>query len=289
MQRSRSLHVRDRDRFGKQAAYNTISIVNFSQSLRNRVETPVSRPNPIIERFPQLFWGLLSLSLALVVGAYLGSSAIRSRNKDALTVIGSAKRPIRSDYIIWRSSVTSEQPTQQQAYQDIKRKTERVQAYLKSKNVPNDVITVGILESQTVPEVNANGVQTGNTKAFRLIQRFDVRSNDVDAIGALSRSSTELINEGVAFTSESPEYLYTQLSKLRVEMIAEATKDAKARAEAITQQTGGRIGVVRKAETDVFQITSRNSTEVSNSGTYNTSSLEKDITAVISITFAMEQ
>jgi uncharacterized protein len=255
------------------------------------VETPVSRPNPIIERFPQLFGGLLSLSLALVVGAYLGSSAIRTlgRGKDALTVIGSAKRPIRSDYIIWRSSVTSEQPTQPQAYQDVKRKTERVLAYLKSKNVPDDVITVGILESQPVPEVNANGVQTGNTKAFRLIQRFEIRSNDVDAIGALSRSSTELISEGLPFTSEAPEYLYTQLSKLRVEMIAEATKDAKARAEAITQQTGGRIGIVRQAETDVFQITSRNSTEVSNSGSYNTSSLEKDITAVISITFAMEQ
>jgi hypothetical protein len=260
-------------------------------SLRNPVETPASKPNPIVERFPQLFGGLLSLSLALVVGAYLGSSAIRtlSWGKDALTVIGSAKRPIRSDYIIWRSSVTSQQSTLQQAYQEIKRHTERVQAYLKSKNVPADAITLNAIDTQPVPEVNANGVQTGRTQAYRLTQRFEIRSNDVDGIGAISRSSTELINEGIPFTSEAPEYLYTQLSQLRVEMIAEAAKDAKARAEAITRQTGGRIGVVRNAETDVFQITSRNSTEVSNSGSYNTSSLEKDITAVVSITFAMEQ
>ena len=71
-------------------------------------------------------------------------------------------------------------------------------------------------------------------------------------------------------------------------MVAEATKDAKARAEAIAGSTGNRIGSVQSAQTGVFQITSRNSTEVSNSGIYDTSSLEKDITAVVSVKFAMD-
>jgi hypothetical protein len=224
------------------------------------------------------------------VGAWLGSSAIRTlnRNNDVLTVYGSAKKQIRSDYIIWRSSVSSQQTTLPQAYQEVKRHTERVQAYLKSKNVPDNVISLSAIDTQPVPEVTSNGTQTGRNLAYRLTQRFEIRSNDVDAIGAISQSSTELINEGIPFTSEAPEYLYTQLSQLRVEMIGEATKDAKARAEAITRNVGGRIGAVRGAETGVFQITSRNSTEVSGSGVYNTSSLEKDITAVVTLTFAME-
>jgi hypothetical protein len=244
---------------------------------------------PSHHRFPQIFGGLLSLSLALVMGAWLGSSALRTlnRNNDMLTVIGSAKKPIRSDYIIWRSSVSSQQPTLQLAYQEVKRYTEQVQNYLKIKNVPDSAITLNAIDTQTVPEVTPNGTSTGKTLAYRLTQTFEIRSNQVDDIAAIARSSTDLINEGIPFTSEPPEYLYTQLGQLRVEMIKEATKDAKARAEAIVSTTGGHIGTVRKAETGVFQITSRYSTEVSDSGVYNTSSLEKDITAVVSITFAM--
>jgi uncharacterized protein len=254
------------------------------------VEAPSFRPKFSLDRFPQLFSGLLSLSLALVVGAWLGSSAIRALNRgnDVLTVTGSAKKPIRSDYIIWRSSVSSQQSTLPQAYKEIKRHTERVQTYLKDKNVPDSAISLTAIETQSIPEVTSNGTQTGKTQAYRLTQRFEVRYDDVDAISIIARSSTELINEGIPFESLPPEYLYTQLSQLRVEMIGEATKDAKSRAEAIANVTGGRIGVVRRAETGVFQITSRNSTEVSDSGIYNTSSVDKDITAVVSITFAME-
>jgi hypothetical protein len=88
--------------------------------------------------------------------------------------------------------------------------------------------------------------------------------------------------------SQPPQYLYTQLSQLRVEMVAEATKDAQARAEAIAKSTGNTVGSIRSAKTGVFQITSRNSTDVSDYGIYDTSSLEKDITAVVSVQFGME-
>ena len=71
-------------------------------------------------------------------------------------------------------------------------------------------------------------------------------------------------------------------------MLAEATKDAKARAEAIANSTGDRIGPIRSAKTGVFQITPRYSTEVSDSGVYDTTSLEKDITAVVSVSFGVE-
>lgn len=108
------------------------------------------------------------------------------------------------------------------------------------------------------------------------------------AIAEIARSSTDLINDGLPFTSEPPSYLYTELGKLRVDMISEATKDAKARGEAIVNVSSSRLGSVRKAETDVFQITARYSTEVSNGGAYNTATIEKDIRAVVAITFAVE-
>jgi hypothetical protein len=174
------------------------------------------------------------------------------------------------------------------AFQELKRYNERVRAYFKSKNIPEDAISVSAIDTQPVPETNANGVQTGRNIAYRLTQRFEIRSKDVDGTSAIARSSTDLINEGIPFTSEPAEYLYTQLSQLRVEMISEATKDAKARGDAIVNVSGSRLGTIRKAETDVFQITARYSTEVSNSGSYNTTSIDKDIRAVVAITFAVE-
>lgn len=248
------------------------------------------KDSPSPRHFPQLFAGLATLSLALVLSSLIGAKAIRDfkQANDVLVVTGSAKRPIRSDYMIWRLSISSQQATPQSAYRALDDQTKRLLAYLKEKQVPDTAITLSAIETTTIPEVTVNGQETGQISAYRLSQRLEIRSDDVERYTKLSRRSTELIDEGIKLVSEPPQYLYTQLDKLRVEMVAEATKDAKARAEAIASSTGNRVGTVRGAKTGVFQITSRNSTDVSDSGIYDTSSLDKDITAVVSITFSIE-
>jgi len=241
-----------------------------------------------INGFPQVFWGMVAIALAVTVGAVVGSSALRSlRISDSLTIIGSAKRPIRADYAVWKSSVSTQQPTLQQAYQEIKRNSDRVRTYLQSQKITNEAITLSAIAIESIPEL-VNGNPTGKILAYRLTQRFSVGSKDVDGIAKVAQSSTDLINEGIPYVSDAPEYLYTQLSQLRVDMIAEAAKDAKARADAIASVTGSKVGVVRRAETDAFQITPRFSTEVSGGGVYNTATIDKDITAVVSITFAVD-
>jgi uncharacterized protein len=241
------------------------------------------------DRFPQLFAGLALLSASLIVSSFLWAGAIRNikRVDDALLITGSAKRPIKADYIVWRISISSQQPTAQAAYQQLKGWTERVQGYLKEAKVPDAEVSLNSLETTSVPEVN-NGRETGKTLAYKLTQKLEVRSTQVDRYSKLSQQINELINEGISLTSEPPEYLYNELSKLRIEMVAEATKDAKARAESIAKSTGNRVGGVRSADTGVFQITPRNSTAVSNGGSYDTTSIEKDITAVVSVKFGID-
>ncbi|WP_223342668.1 MULTISPECIES: hypothetical protein [unclassified Synechocystis] len=57
---------------------------------------------------------------------------------------------------------------------------------------------------------------------------------------------------------------------------------------AITSNTNSKVRPVQSAQTGVFQIISRNSTDVSDMGMYSTSAVEKDITAVVSITFSIK-
>ncbi len=118
-------------------------------------------------------------------------------------------------------------------------------------------------------------------------QQLEVRSPDVDKVAIVSRQVTELINQGILLESMEPEYLYTKLGDLKIEMLAEAAKDAKARAGQIASSTGDHIGKVRAAHMGILQITPTDSTQVSDSGMNDTTSLEKDITAVVNISFAI--
>ena len=176
----------------------------------------------------------------------------------------------------------------QQAYQEVQEYTARIKSYLQENQIPEGEIILKSLESYPVKEILSNGSQSDKTIGYLMTQRFEVSSKEVDRIDQLSRQATELINEGIPLESNTPEYIYTQLNKLRIEMIAEATKDAKARAEAIANNTDSRVGSIRSAKTGVFQITPKYSTDVSDQGVYDTTTLEKDITAVVSVNFGME-
>jgi uncharacterized protein len=240
--------------------------------------------------FPQLFSGLLALSIAIIMAAFISGNAIQEAKKanDVLTVTGSAKRTISSDYITWRLSVTSDQPTLQQSYQEVQEYTAKIKSYLEGKEISESEIILKSLESYPVKEILPNGIQSDKTIAYRMTQRFEISSKEIERIDQLSRQATELINEGVPLESSTPEYIYTQLNKLRIEMIAEATKDAQARAEAMAKNTDSKVGSIRSAKTGVFQITPKYSTDVSDQGVYDTTTLEKDITAVVSVDFGIK-
>jgi uncharacterized protein len=241
------------------------------------------------DRFPQLLAGLTLVSISMIISSSLWAAAIRNikQSGDAVVVIGAAQRQIKSDYIVWRISISSQQPTTPAAYKELKAGMERVRAYLKKANVPDTAITLSALDTTPITET-INGRETGKVIASKLTQKLEIRSGEVDRISKLSEQITELINEGVPLVSEAPEYLYNNLSKLRIEMVAEATKDAKKRAEAIASSTGNHVTGVRSADAGVFQVTRRFSTEVSNGGSYDTTSIDKDITSVVTVKFGIE-
>ena len=71
-------------------------------------------------------------------------------------------------------------------------------------------------------------------------------------------------------------------------MLEEASKNAKERAEAIAKSTGNKVGNVKSASQGVFQVTQKNSTEVSDYGSYDTSTVDKKITAIVRASFEVK-
>jgi hypothetical protein len=77
------------------------------------------------------------------------------------------------------------------------------------------------------------------------------------------------------------------LDDLKLNLIAQATKNAKDRAGTMAKVTGNQVGSLLTASSGVFQITAPNSTDVSDYGQYDTSTREKKVTSVVNVTFSI--
>jgi hypothetical protein len=87
---------------------------------------------------------------------------------------------------------------------------------------------------------------------------------------------------------ESPQFFFSKLDTLKVDLLRDATKNALERAKAVVEPTGRHAGAISSASTGVFQITGKNSTDVSDYGIYDTSSVDKKVTAVVNATFRVD-
>lgn len=121
---------------------------------------------------------------------------------------------------------------------------------------------------------------------YNLSQNVQIESKEVEKVENFSRSVSELINSGVELYSNAPEYYYTKLAELKLEIIAEATKDAKMIAEKIAENAGASLGKLKKSDLDIFQIIAQNSSEdYFWGGSFNTFSKNKTDTITMKLVY----
>lgn len=244
--------------------------------------------------------GLLRLLVAATLGgaavastAILSSAAVQSfriRHGDQrILVKGSASRRITSDVIVWRAEVTSQAPDMAQAYRKLAKDQPEVLAFIKAHHVEDKQIKTSAVSIQEIHARDKEGREIPETiAAYRVAQTIEVSSGEIEKVEKLSRSVTDLIDKGVYIQSSPPLYIYTKLAELKVQMLAEASRDARTRAEQIAINTHSRVTRLHTAHMGVMQINAAFSTEVSGDGNNDKTSLEKDVLAVVSATFGVE-
>ena len=238
----------------------------------------------------KLLYSVIILALALIICSFVIAGGIKdfSGNKNTVTVTGAAKKLIQSDLVVWRGNFSEQSAQLPEAYSKLKQSLDKVLDYLKKNGIAEKDIVISAIQTMPLYQMNQNGMQSNIVEGYRLMQNIEIKSDDVEKMTELSRTSTELINHGVHFESQQPQYFYTKLNELKVSMLAEAAKDAKNRAESLANNSGGKIGTLRSAKMGVFQITQPNSTDVSDMGINDTSSMEKEITAVVNVEFSVK-
>lgn len=238
------------------------------------------------------YW--FNAGIALAIGLVLSSVIFgwfyskTKKGDEAITVTSSAKKRIKSDLVVWSAGVSSQSAQLTDAYRQLSESVPRIKQYLISKGIAEGQMTVSSITTTTLKKQDANGNETSEVTGYSLRQEIEIRSSEVDKVAQIAREATELINQGILIESNPPQYYYTQIGDLKVEMLGEAAKDAKVRAEKIAASTGNSIGAVKSARMGVLQITAADSTEVSDSGIYNTATIDKDMTAVVNVSFAVD-
>src|SRR5581483_3491481 len=186
------------------------------------------------------------LAIANIVCVLIFSWAwvhVRAEPK-TIVVTGSAKKALRSDLIVWTAKVSATDEKLEGAYETLKQSMDKTVAYLGSRQIAADQITVGSIETHKHHQKDARGNDLDKITGFELVQSVEVSSGNVERVSDAARSVTELIKDGVLLESDSPKYLYTKLADLKVTMLAEATRDATTRAQQIASNSGAALGPV---------------------------------------------
>lgn len=231
---------------------------------------------------------LTALAIALTVSyAYLN----RNRTSDVITVTGLAQQDFTADLIVWNGTFAAKDLVLKNAFQQLKDDRKRVAAFLADQGIAAGEFVFSSVDINKEFDTSYDKVrgQTTTFTGYRLTQQVSIESNAVERIEKLARDITELINVGVEMYSGSPSYYYTKLGELKLQMLSLATANAKTRAEKIVENSGGKLGKLKRARLGVFQIVAQNSAESYTwSGAYNTSAKNKTGAVTVKLDYALE-
>jgi hypothetical protein len=223
------------------------------------------------------------IAIAIVVAALILGISFCSAQKpeNTVRVVGYASGEYDSDIMRWNVTISTTQSTMLAGFQVMHADLLKFRQFVTDHNIDATNIDVRPMWNY------ANFNRDGNLIGYNFEQNFSVTIRDVDRfdeIEELANDLTQLIRSGIGIKNSSIEYYLSALPELKIEIIANATRDARDRALQVAQTTNTRLGKLKSGRVGVFQITEPLSVEVQSYGIFNTNTRKKQI----SVTFTGE-
>jgi hypothetical protein len=228
-------------------------------------------------------------STVIASRAYVQRGAEAERRARALEVTGSARTRIRSDLALWSIRVAGEAKGLEEAFARLTASVEAVRGFLKGRGFSDEAVTLGSIETTPHFGRDEKGNATREVVTYELARHVEIRVEErVEDVARAAGEVTELLKTGAHVESGAPRFVFTKLADLKLRMIGEATANGRERAERIAVESKCRLGAVKEARAGVLQITRPDSMEVSDSGMNDTTSIAKDVSAVVHLTFLID-
>ncbi len=240
--------------------------------------------------------GALIIGLSVVascVALAFGLANFRSEGTHLISATGSASVDFEADTIIWRGYFTATDYTSRGAYSKIKSDAERVKEYLTKAGITDDEAVFNSVDiGRTYRQIyDENGDYVGSEEdGYELTQSVIVTSSDLDKVEQISRDISSLLDQGVELTSDSPEYYYSGLETLKLDLIDKASLNSKERIDIIAKNSGAKLGKLKNSSLGVFQITAKNSgtSSYSYDGAFDTTSRYKTATITVKLEYDLK-
>ncbi|NLW60423.1 MAG: SIMPL domain-containing protein [Firmicutes bacterium] len=227
------------------------------------------------------------LGCSLIIAAVIfGSYFYQAQSPgQTISVVGAASRDFEADQVKWTLNIEEEVlgDNLTAGYVKLQAVREKIFALLETKGIGRDCITM------KPAHVYKEYDYTTNARVFRgyqFQQTIYVITDQVDAVEALAFDPVALLDGGTI--NSTLEYFYSGIDELKKELVGEATKNARERAEKMVEQTAVQVGKIISVRSGVFQITEPHSTRVEAYGIHDTSTRRQQIRVTAHVTFKLK-
>ncbi|MGN6670524.1 MAG: SIMPL domain-containing protein [Candidatus Nucleicultricaceae bacterium] len=208
--------------------------------------------------------------------------------RTSIEVKGYAEKKIVSDFAVWSGRFVVRHANMTDAYRLIEEDRTKVLDFLKKNGIDHDDITFNPLSIFPQYKLSDTGASTNVVESYEASLEFKVASSDTDKIFKISRDSNDLVGQGVQFSSFPPNFIYTKIDEVKVELLEEAAKDAYKRADHLADSSDVSLNKLKSIRQGVFQITPEYNFDISDSGYYDTSTINKTVKAVVTATYTLK-
>lgn len=231
-----------------------------------------------------------TLALGFTMASWLLANALRSIKDDSgIRVKGFAEVAVKSDLAVWRLAVMVRSKELKDGYEILERDLNAVKARLGEYGFAAGEFAAFAATVEEETKVNEKGIKSNEVEGYKLTQAISVSSPKVALVDGSAKRITELMAGGVRVISYQPEFTFGGLEGLKIDLIGKASGNAHERARAIAEKAGSRVGRIRSASQGVFQIVPLGSTETSDYGSYDTTTIDKVVKAVVTIDFMIDR
>jgi uncharacterized protein len=200
----------------------------------------------------------------IALGWLLGHAAVKVKRLERTVVVkGLSEREVPADIAIWPLSFQEAGNDLNALFDALQKKNATITSFLTGHGIGKDAISVA------APAVTDLFAQNYGDKSH-IVYRYTANStvtvytSDVDAVREAMKHVISLGKQGVALSGggyqNQTRFEFSGLSKLKPEMVEEATRNARAVAEKFAADSDSKLGKIRSAQQGQFSIEDRDST-----------------------------
>jgi len=230
------------------------------------------------------------IAVAIIVATFITTGTLQEIKSSSRTIYvkGFAERHIKADKGSLTCFFSARGESLPEAYKQLAANASRVLSLLKNSGSADDNIVEKPVSIERKYVKDEKGYDTTEIRQYILHSGFTINTRDVDKISGMAASASALIEQDIDLSISAIRFTVSDLDEIKKQMLGEAMVNAKERATILTKNAGLSLGHLHSASQGIFQITAPNSTDVSDYGEYDTTTIEKVIKAVVSATFAVK-